>query len=225
MTKEEKREYMRRWWANHPNYRVEWMEKNGERYDRLQKDWKKANLDKVKASYSRWRESHKVQESLRWKKWYVGNRTQLLKRKAKIRKENPDVVHAIDKRNYERSKSNPEFIQANRDRVKKYKKEHPEFRRHHGHKRRARVRGSRVGKDAVIRRFIAAIHRATIVSCYYCGCRFPGKKAHVDHVVPIARGGAHDITNLCCSCAKCNIDKGAKLPSEFVSNGQALLLV
>ncbi len=225
MNAEEKRAYNLAWRKRNPTYFKDWVRDNKDRHDQNTRNWKKANPGKVKASYKRWRESHTIQESVRWKKWYDENRTLLLGRIARRRKENPDIVHENDKRNYERSKSNPKFIRANRERVKKYKKEHPEFRRHHGHKRRAKLRGSRVGKDAVIRRFIAAIHRTITVSCYYCGCRFSGNKAHVDHVISIARGGAHDITNLCCSCAKCNIDKGAKLPSEFISNGQTLLLV
>lgn len=43
-----------------------------------------------------------------------------------------------------------------------------------------------------------------------CGAEF-----HVDHVVPLARGGAHERHNLCISCPPCNLSKGAKDPLVF----------
>ena len=43
--------------------------------------------------------------------------------------------------------------------------------------------------------------------CYYCGGLFE----HIDHLVPLARGGAHVIGNLFPSCAYCNISKNDSL--------------
>lgn len=37
----------------------------------------------------------------------------------------------------------------------------------------------------------------------------------LDHVVPLARGGAHDQGNLVSACAPCNRLKGDLLPFEF----------
>lgn len=44
--------------------------------------------------------------------------------------------------------------------------------------------------------------------CLYCG----DPAEHVDHFIPLARGGAHVLSNLVPACAACNISKGAKLP-------------
>lgn len=47
--------------------------------------------------------------------------------------------------------------------------------------------------------------------CVYCGL----KSEHVDHVVPISKGGRHSIGNLAPACAKCNLTKGARFISEW----------
>lgn len=49
--------------------------------------------------------------------------------------------------------------------------------------------------------------------CTYCGTR--GGRLECDHVVPVARGGAHDLSNLATACLPCNRDKGTKLLSEW----------
>lgn len=61
----------------------------------------------------------------------------------------------------------------------------------------------------------------TCVYCGYVGISFGqevGADLHVDHVVPVSRGGSSDPENLVCSCAKCNTSKKDKTPSEWARN-------
>jgi 5-methylcytosine-specific restriction endonuclease McrA len=58
--------------------------------------------------------------------------------------------------------------------------------------------------------------------CYICGIsvsedvsRFAPTRAEIDHVVSVARGGAHVMENLRCCCRRCNRVKGARhTPAE-----------
>ena len=50
--------------------------------------------------------------------------------------------------------------------------------------------------------------------CYWCGEK-TGPDYHVDHVIPIARGGSNGPDNLVIACPTCNLSKGSKLPHEF----------
>ena len=46
--------------------------------------------------------------------------------------------------------------------------------------------------------------------CAYCG----DKATHVDHVMPVSKGGGYEIENLVAACAKCNFKKGTYLLEE-----------
>ncbi|KOU62050.1 hypothetical protein ADK57_25795 [Streptomyces sp. MMG1533] len=49
--------------------------------------------------------------------------------------------------------------------------------------------------------------------CAYCGGNQGG--LHMDHVVPLSRGGRHAIGNVLPACQGCNLAKGAKLVAEW----------
>jgi len=51
--------------------------------------------------------------------------------------------------------------------------------------------------------------------CVYCATRLDQRTATLDHVVPLARGGANDPGNLVVACAPCNRLKSDLLPFEF----------
>lgn len=57
--------------------------------------------------------------------------------------------------------------------------------------------------------------------CYWCGVRV-GDTYHVDHVVPLSRGGSNWPENLVVACPTCNMSKGAKLPHEWPQGGRLL---
>jgi 5-methylcytosine-specific restriction endonuclease McrA len=52
--------------------------------------------------------------------------------------------------------------------------------------------------------------------CHWCGVNC-AEKFDIDHVVPISKGGKHELENLVISCAPCNRRKRNKLPEEFVA--------
>jgi 5-methylcytosine-specific restriction endonuclease McrA len=51
--------------------------------------------------------------------------------------------------------------------------------------------------------------------CVYCATPLDQHSATLDHVVPLARGGAHDPGNVVAACGPCNRLKGDLLPFEF----------
>jgi hypothetical protein len=83
-----------------------------------------------------------------------------------------------------------------------------------GHIRRARLKGvSTVRFDP-----LTVLERDGWI-CQICGVSTPkelrGVKVHnsptLDHVVPIAKGGAHTPENTQCACLRCNCSKGARM--------------
>lgn len=57
--------------------------------------------------------------------------------------------------------------------------------------------------------------------CYYCKKRV-GKQYHVDHIVPLARGGSNGPENLVIACPTCNLRKGFKLLHEWTEGGHLM---
>jgi 5-methylcytosine-specific restriction endonuclease McrA len=61
--------------------------------------------------------------------------------------------------------------------------------------------------------------------CYYCQTRLanlPVKRVHVDHKIPLSRGGSNWPANLTYSCGSCNQSKGARTIKEFIAYKQEL---
>jgi 5-methylcytosine-specific restriction endonuclease McrA len=87
-----------------------------------------------------------------------------------------------------------------------YRRLPPDKRHTLTHKRRAESYG--VEHEAYSRTEILARwgHR-----CAYCGAT----AKHLDHVQPLAKGGADKASNIVPACAPCNLSKGAKTLAEW----------
>lgn len=85
------------------------------------------------------------------------------------------------------------------------------------HKRRAFMRQG----DVITNQLLEL--QQTAKQCYWCGTSLKNKVVHIDHYVPLSKGGLHTISNLVVSCAECNRVKGNKPPEEFANSVGKLL--
>lgn len=54
------------------------------------------------------------------------------------------------------------------------------------------------------------------LKCYLCGKKIKeGQPYHIDHKIPLARGGKHASWNLAITCPECNMRKRMKTPWEY----------
>jgi 5-methylcytosine-specific restriction endonuclease McrA len=58
--------------------------------------------------------------------------------------------------------------------------------------------------------------------CAYCGASLR-KSRHIDHIVPLSRGGGTELSNLQGLCPPCNLRKSAKDPIQFLQEIGLLL--
>jgi len=56
--------------------------------------------------------------------------------------------------------------------------------------------------------------------CNLCGDDYAGE---IDHIIPLSRGGKHEISNLRRLCKECNISKWDFLDSEFITHIEKIL--
>jgi hypothetical protein len=83
--------------------------------------------------------------------------------------------------------------------------------------RRTQTEGNRDYWDR-IRAYIAPIiHERNDFKCVYCGSSFD---LTVDHIVPLAFDGKHDLDNLTTACRACNSSKGASSLTEWSRRNQ-----
>ena len=113
--------------------------------------------------------------------------------------------------------NNGDIIRANNE---KWRKAHPDSLRDFQSARRARKRGNTCDKPAIIK---AAISKAKNV-CYWCGKRLSQNGYHIDHIMPLCKGGPHAAHNLVKSCPACNSKKSGQHPNDFIREGQLVLL-
>ena len=73
--------------------------------------------------------------------------------------------------------------------------------------------GVALGRDPIPAQLRFSVLLRDGFRCRYCGrtAREPGVVLHLDHVVPVAAGGATDEDNLVTACSECNLGKSTRL--------------
>ena len=80
-------------------------------------------------------------------------------------------------------------------------------------KRRVMIKGN--GDFEITNIVIKDILDSSSGKCAYCGKDCEGNY-HIDHILPVSRGGSNDRENLCLSCPNCNWSKNDKTAEEFM---------
>lgn len=100
-------------------------------------------------------------------------------------------------------------------RIKAWKKANPSRKLAHDRKREAVKLGCEARNEPAVFAFYEQVRTARRMRCYYCGKATRPADRHVDHVIPLSRGGPHAASNLACACAACNMSKGPKMPDAM----------
>lgn len=159
------------------------------------------------------------------KKYYEANKEKFKARAKAWKQENPERVkqirqkylkeHAEENREYQRRwaadyrRNNPlnhRRWKTSPEKLKQWRKANPEKYRNQKLRRRSREKGT--GQYLVSSK---DIKRLLDKPCIYCG--EPSK--HIDHIIPVSRGGEHRVGNLAPACARCNLTKSDRYVMEW----------
>ena len=177
-----------------------WREENNEHIKKYRSEYLKANADRIRVIKAEHYKKNAERLSVRWAKYYKENSKQLRENRIKYYWNNPEL---------ERSKAS------------QYAKEHPMLYRLAVHKRRARIKanGGELSKDIAEKLMVSQKGK-----CRICKKKLVGAKFHLDHIMPISKGGMNIDSNIQLLCAKCNMSKGAKLPHIYAQHLGMLFL-
>ena len=167
------------------------------------------------AYYKQWRKENKEYKKQKDREWRENNRERYLATSEAYRKANPYKMkewHAANKdkekvweeENKEKRRAvSRKWRKANREYFAKWKRDNIEKVRDATVRRRARL------KDA----FVADVSRQEIFErdggkCHICKGFVDPKDWHLEHLVPISKGGTHEPNNVSVSHPKCNQMKG-----------------
>jgi len=133
--------------------------------------------------------------------YYIEHREAILNKRASY-----DDKHREERRAYRSAHRKEELARA-----AKWAKENPDKRRAAQRLYRARKWGN---GGTHTEQDIQRQGQCQKWHCWWCGnpCR---DKYHVDHLIPLVKGGHNGPGNLVISCPTCNTRKKDKLPSEF----------
>ena len=145
------------------------------------------------------------------KKYYEDNREKERARSKKYIENNPEKRKGTQKKY---RKNNREKI---KDYQKKYREDNQEKVRLQRFKRRARLREAKI-EDFSHKDLLDFWSENEIKpqECFYCKKEMPEGPEHIDHYIPLIKGGTHERENLRPSCASCNLSKHAKHPEIFM---------
>lgn len=170
-------------------YQAEYYRRNKDKMDGSSKRWREENALASKKHGATYRDKNPEKEKERLRRYREKNRETINAKAKERRKANPEKVKEIDRRS---KRNNPETVLKSYAKRKSY------------------------GDLSLPKGTIATMMARQNGKCNACG-RCIRKKRHVDHIVALAKGGTHEISNLQLLCVPCNCAKGAKDNDQFLA--------
>lgn len=185
-----------------PHYQHQWAIENRDKTRKAVRECKARNKDRYREMRRQRAKDHPEDSHLR----YVRHREISLARSAAWQRAHPEEHRQACRKWAESHRA------QNRVRQHQYAIEHPDARRLNEARRRARKIAN--GVFTVTEHDVSRLLSRQGGRCAYCRKELT-LRYHLDHVVPIARGGRHSIGNLVATCPLCNYKKGKLFVTEW----------
>lgn len=154
--------------------------------------WAAENIEKRRLSRAKWESENQEKVRIRKLNWATNNKDKMCVASAKYRSENPEKVKLS---------------------LKIWRDMNQEVCRIHYQNRRARKLMNGGVLSADIEQRLLSLQRGRCA----CGCKQPlGDDYHLDHIMPLALGGSNTDDNIQLLRSKCNLQKHAKHPADFM---------
>jgi len=190
------------------------------------KKYRKQNGDKIskqrKAKYKEDPNKYDVRSKI----YQSNNREYFYNYRKKYYLNNKDKVKEQNRLKYEKNKeaiksNQRDYYRKNIEKIKIYNKSEAgrERARRGFHKRRASIISTCDG--TVTKESLQRLRVKQNNKCYDCNCRLDFKaknKVHLDHRIPLSKGGIHSITNVVYLCKRCNLTKSNTYSDNYTKH-------
>jgi 5-methylcytosine-specific restriction endonuclease McrA len=133
--------------------------------------------------------------------------------RARCRRNRLNSREKTRKRSKERRTENIDKVRAqNRAIAKRWRAAHPFEAKQWSAKQRAIKRSVKTGQ--VTKKQIDNLHLKQKGKCAICRKKLTTR--HIDHIIPLSKGGAHEILNFQITCPGCNMSKKAEHPIDYM---------
>jgi len=183
------------------------------------KQYEENNKERITVRKKQHYESNKVESSTRCKKYREENKQCIATRTKQWRENNREKISELKRQYYEEHKDGhiKQYREINKEKMISQRKQYHQTKKgkaskvNSEHKRRAVKKQGDVTTPQLLEL------QQTAKICYWCNTSLKNKVVHIDHYVPLSKGGEHTLSNLVISCAKCNLSKSSKDPIEFAN--------
>lgn len=167
-------------------------EKNKDKILLQRKEYYERNKELRTAKMKEYYRENKEALALKKREYYEKNKERLRLKKREYREKNKEIIAA--KKSVYNKTIKGKAISAN-----KY------------HRRKAQMKETDITTDWLVEL------RDKTLTCPYCNEVYSNDMIlHLDHIVPLSKGGIHIKDNVIYCCCKCNLRKGSKAYSEFI---------
>ena len=202
-----------------------------------QKEYRKKNKEKLKLYHDQYIKDNLESRKIALDKYYENNKSSIKERQKIYNSKNLDKHKARQKKHYNKWRTeNPIIAKTPKTELEiSIAKYNINKRYYHKHKEEITIKKNLWIKKnvrkcrlyCIKRRFLRKNNGVFVVTendiqrkiihqnneCFWCHCKLD--KMHIDHVIPLAKGGVHSIGNIVISCPECNSSKSDKLPVYF----------
>lgn len=166
--------------------------------------WRQVNLDSERERGRRWCQENRAAKREYDRGRYRADPEAARERLKRYRQSDPESERERVRRNRLAN------LEARRASARKWAAGHPHVRAYHDGLRRARLMGA-TGNQPFTR---AEIWERDSGRCHACGKLCDPKSWHLDHLIPLSRGGPNAPWNVAVAHPRCNLSRGNRGPAQ-----------